>query len=1090
MNQHKFSVINLKTDNLVNPLGIDSEKPYFSWVISDNTVRGQMQTAYRITVALSATDLENGKFVWDSGKICSDETTYIEYAGEELKASTRYFWCVESFGKDGASAVSDVAFFETGLMDSGWSDAKWITKQDKLYDGYFENTTFTIDLDFKILQNTASFIFGSKGTPDFLMWQISNSRNQGAGTYFIPQARIDSAWNTYKKMTLAEDKTFATDEFVHMTIDVKDGVINTYFNGELFDTIERDPVKLGYIGFRKPWDEQMLFDNIVIKDEHGSVIYSEDFSGDTADGFNELSIKDGCASLTGSESYVILRFGHVKHESASMFRKEFATATGKTVAKARLYMTSAGLYKTFINGETVTDSRLNPGMTAYDDHMMYQTFDVTELIRNGENAIGAYLGHGWWDRALRGFGSRLYIYAKLLIEYTDGTSQAIVTDDSWKVFRYGPILDDNLFNGFKFDGLREEALEGWNKPGFDDSEWEQIMISAPNAIVSNKHIPEIISQNIPLIRNTITLDAVSMTEPKKGVYVYDFGQNVAGVVRITAKGKRGTTLKLRHAEILNQENFVGGDDEPGMIFTKNLPRAEATDTYVFKGNPEGETFEPYFTYHGFRYLEVTGVDEPVALENVKALLIMSDLEQTSTFNSSNPLVNQLYSNSLWSARDNFLSVPTDCPQRGERFGWTGDARIFCRTGSYMMDVNAFYQKYCMDMRDTSTNNRIIADVAPASVGEGWYGMGNRKGATNGFGDAIAIVPYEIYKQYGNIEIIKENYETMCNWMDYLISTSTDFVRDESWTGDWMCVNEPKSPVAVTDTAYCAYTAHLISEMAGILGKDEDVEKYADIYNSYREAWRKNFLEDDGCTTKCGTQTSYVLGIRFGLFNEDEIPGAAKNLVKNIEGWDWHITTGFLGYSFLNGVLSETGHSDTAYKLLEQTSYPSSLYSVTLGATTIWESWYVMKHLEDGLISINDESQNHFSYGAVSEWLFRYMLGIERDDKNSNSFKHFILKPELGGSFTYANGSYNSIRGKIESGWTLDKETGKFTYSAVIPANTTATLYLPVKDENTAVYESGNDALAAEGVEFVGCCDGHKIYRLVSGSYEFATTVNI
>lgn len=1090
-NASTAKIENLKTDNLSNPVGIDSEAPLFSWNLADTLTRGQKQTAYRITVAESEEKLKNGEYVWDSGEVASDETANVAYSGDALSASTEYFWRTEIKDKDGKTAVSETASFETGLMSSGWSGAQWIAKTDPVYDGFYEITDFTIDLDFKIVKNTASFVFGALNTGDLYMWQISNSTNVGADTYFRPHKCTGGSWSNYSNLKIASGKTWGTDSFVHMTIKADGGTLNTYFDGTLFDTHTQPSFKLGYIGFRKPGDEEMLFDNIVVKDKDGKVIYSEDFSVGDDGGFDGIAVTDGAADLTGTENAgVILKYGEKKTESSPMFRKEFTVDAGKKVEKARLYITSAGIYRAFINGENVTDSYLNPGMTAYDDHIMYQTYDITDILQSGNNAIGVYLGHGWWDRALRGFGTRLHIYAKILVQYDDGTSETVVTDSSWKFYRYGPIEDDDIFNGFKFNAVTEEALDGWNKPNFDDSEWESVKISAANEIVSNKKTPEIIAQNIPLIRNTITLDAVSVTEPKKGVYVYDFGQNIAGVARITAIAPKGTKVTLRHAEVLNREKMTGSDDEPGMIFTANLPRADATDTYVFKGDPDGETFEPFFTYHGFRYLEITGLDEPIPLENVKALLIMSDLEQTSEFTSSNALVNRLYLNSLWSARDNFMSVPTDCPQRGERFGWTGDAQIFARTGSYMMDVNAFYQKYCMDMRDTSTNNRIIADVSPASVGNGWYGQGDRKGATNGWGDAIVIIPYQMYKQYGNRRILEENYETMCNWMEYLVSTSTDYIRDESWTGDWLCVTEPKSPIALTDTAFCAYSASLISEIAEILGKTDDAEKYDEIYRNYRKAWRENFLEADGCTTKCGTQTSYVLGIKFGLFDEDELDGAAENLVKNIKSQNWHLTTGFLGLSYLNPTLSDMGYTEAAYRLLEQTEYPSWLYSVTTGATSIWESWYVMRVYDDGSSSINEESHNHFSYGAVSEWLFRDVLGIERDDENSNSFKHFLLKPEFGGTFTYANGSYNSIRGKIESGWKLDKTTGKFTYKAVVPANTTATLYLPSASADSAVYESGISADKAEGVKFTEYKNGYAVYELESGSYEFVSTADV
>lgn len=1087
-----LQISGMQTDHLTNPVGIDSPAPVFSWYIEDPSVRGQKQTAYRITVSESEAQLDGGSYVWDSGYVESDRTLEIPYAGEALNPSTRYYWQVTVKDKDGISVTSPKAWFETGLMDSGWSGAEWIGKPALRSDAYYDVTSFTIDFDYTIETDAASILFGATGEGDFYMWQIS-AFDWHPELRLRPHRCVSGGFKELTGANLLPDKSSVGTK-QHMTIEVNDGTIKTYLEGELKDTRTYETFELGYVGFRRASPESFSADNIVVKDGDGNILLDVNFDDGNAAGFEQSAVKNGelnfDSDVTGA---IFLRqsSGEEIPESAPMLRKEFTLDKSKQVKNARLYITSAGLYKAYINGSEVTDSVLNPGMTAYDDTIMYQTYDVTSLLNAGQNAIGAYLGHGWFNRALRNFGPELYLYAKLLVQYQDGTSETIVTDSSWKYFRYGPILDDDLFNGFKYDATIEKELDGWTEPGYDDSEWEQSASTTPDRIVSNGKTPNIIAQNIPLIRKTVELEALSVSEPKDGVYVYDFGQNIAGVVRVTASAPEGTAMKLRHAEILNMENMIGADDDPGMIFTANLPRAEATDTYVFRGDGGPETFEPFFTYHGFRYLEITGLDEPVPIEDVKALLIMSDLEQTSTFDSSNPLVNRLYLNALWSARDNFMSVPTDCPQRGERFGWTGDAQIFARTGSYLMDVNAFYQKYCLDMRDTSTDNRIIADVSPASAGNGWYGQGDRKGATNGWGDAIVIIPYQMYKQYGNTAILEENYQTMCNWMDYLVSTSTDYIRDESWTGDWLPVNEAKSPIALTDTAFCAYSAKLLSEIAEILGKPEDAAEYEQLYANYRSAWQENFLESDGGTTKCGTQTSYVLGINFGLFDEDKIPLAAENLVKNIKNQGWHLTTGFLGLSYLNPVLSDTGYGDVAYRLLEQEEYPSWLYSVTTGSTTIWESWYAFRLFEDGSSQMTEQSLNHFSYGAVAEWLYRYMLGIERDDSSPESvaFKHFYLKPEFGGSFTYASGSYKSVRGTIESGWTLDKDSGAFTYDALVPANTGATLYLPVLDEGTAVLESGTVAEDSPGVTFVGYENGFNVYNLESGSYSFSTTVD-
>ena len=1086
-----MKVVDMKTDHMTNPIGIDSEKPLFSWALDDDAVRGQVQKAYRICLAESSDKLNSGNYVWDSGKVLSDNTIDIEYGGSALKASTRYFWNVTVWDKNSVTSVSPTAYFETGLMNDGWSGAQWIGRSETRKDGYFEFTDFTLDIDLKIVNNAASVLFGTENENNAYMWQISKTASLGGGAYYRPHKCTDGKWKVLANIQVSPSSDYASD-YVHMTVAVKGGTAVTTLGGTVIDTRSLGSFNMGYFGFRKPADEKAQFDNIVLKDGSGKVVYSEDFEDGTADGFTDVTVTNGYADLTANKTITPIRYGNTKPESAPMLRREFTTQSGKTVASAKLYATSVGIYVMYINGKETTDSYFNPGRTNYDDTLMYQTFDVTNLVKNGGNAIGAYLGHGWMDRALHNYGTTMYLYAKLLITYTDGSTDVVVTDNNWRFYRNGPIIDDDMFNGFKYDATIEAELDGWTEAGFDDSDWDNVSVAAANKVINNGSVPAIVAQNIPLTRNTITLSAIAVTEPEKGVYIYDFGQNIAGVAKVTATAPKGTKMTLRHSEILNRENMQGATGIAGTLYTGNLPRAEATDTYIFRGDKGEETFSPNMTYHGFRYMEITGLSAPLPLEKVKALLIMTDLEQTGTFESSNDMVNQLYSNSLWSARDNFMSIPTDCPQRGERAGWTGDAQIFARTGAYMMDVNAFYQKYSRDMRDSAKDNRIVMDVAP-SLKAGGYQYGkpaqNRLEATNGWGDAIVIIPYQMYKQYGNKKILEENYELMCNWMDYLVDTSTDYVRDQSWTGDWLPVNETKTPIAVTDTAFCAYSASLIAEIAAILGKSADVTKYTNLYNNYRNAWQTNFLADDGCTTLCGTQTSYIVGLKFGLFDEDKVQGAAENLVKNIKKWEWHLTTGFLGLSYLNPVLSDAGYSDVAYKLLEQDSYPSWLYSVSTGATTIWETWDALRVFADGSSRVTAESYNHFSYGAVSEWMYRYMLGIERDDENSNSFRHFILKPEFGGSITYAKGSYNSPRGYIASGWELNKETGAFSYNATVPANTTATLYLPAADAKTLVSESGKPVAQADGVTFVGYSDGHMVYELESGSYSFAATVD-
>lgn len=1078
----------LTVSGLVDPVGLDDAQPLFSYRLRDEVTRGQFQTARRIVVSTDSTLADP---VWDSGEVASGETLNIPYEGAPLLPRTRYYWHVAVTDKDGKTSVSDTAFFETGLLNEGWSGAEWITLPDPKTDAYFDMASFTLDFDMKLVTDAATILFGAEDASNFLMWQFA-AYSWHAGLAVRPHTCTSGGYSCLATYKIDDSKTRMSD-FTHITLAVNEGVIDTYLDGVKVYSLTRAPFKLGYLGFRRTDNEAFAVDNLAVKDADGNTVFFADFDENNAD-FDKAVASGGVldfpSTLTGP---VFLRktLSTAEADSSPMFRKVFTVDPAKTVASARLYATACGVYDMQINGEAVTDSYLNPGSTAYDDHLLYQTFDVTELLRSGGNAVTATLGKGWFRGVLVTYGPKLALYAKLVVTYSDGSEQVTVTDGSWKAYRRGPLLYDHFYHGYRYDARREADIAGYTSAAFDDGAWERVGILAANRLISNGQTPAIIGQNLPLIKNTVVLDALSVTEPENGVYIYDLGQNIAGIVRIRAAAPAGTKMTVRYGELLNREGMSGATGAAGTLYTGNLTTAEATDFYIFRGDEAGEVFEPKLVYHGFRYIEITGLDAPPALEDVKGLLLMTDLEQTADFTSSDPLVDRLYQNAVWSARDNFLSIPTDCPQRAERYGWTGDAQIFARTGATMMDIDAFYRKYCMDMRDTAKAGRIIADVAPACPGSGWYGNSSHPEATNGWGDAIIIIPYQLYKQYGDTRVLEENYSIMCNWMDYLVETSDGFIRDQSWTGDWLPVDEPKSPVALTDTAFCAYSASLLAEIAGVLGHTADETRFAALYDNYRAAWQANFLADDGATTLCGTQTSYVLGLKFGLFDEDKRASAAQNLAANIRGRDYHLTTGFLGLSYLNPVLTENGYAGSAYRLLEQKNYPSWLYSVTTGSTTIWESWYALRVYEDGSSRASGESFNHFSYGAVAEWLYRTVLGIERDDTDPSAvaYKHFILQPTFGGSFTHAAGHYESPRGRIESAWTLDKDTGAFTYDATVPAGTTATLILPVADEETAVTESGLPAENADGVTFVRQDGKTRVYELASGDYHFETTAD-
>lgn len=986
-------------------------------------------------------------------------------------------------------------YFETGTIVDGalrivlYSGSPVFQKNS----AEVETPKFTIEMDFNIINTSFDFIFGAEDRTNFYMWQVHSSEQ--SKVMLRPHQSINDNVFSLDNVDLSHkypDASSVVGKWVHIKIDVDHGVVKTYLDGDLCDTRTLPAFDLGWVGFRALASTYSV-DNFIIR-ANGETVFSDDFNDPRSANFLGGSVSNGVYTTRG-ETAAFQAFGDI--DAAPMLRKEFHVA--KTVKSARLYATAAGIYEMFINGKRVGDSYLNPGSTQFEKHVLYQTYDVTDMLDVGANAIGGILGHGFYNGAHRNFGDELGLYAKLVITYTDNTSDILVTDESWKYTGQGPIIADDLFQGEKYDATRE--IDGWNLPGFDASSWYNAGVKNWNDMLGEGG--EIMSQNMPPIKSNITLHPIAMTEPEPGVYVYDFGQNFAGIPRVKACGTRGDKMRLRYAELITPEGIkhISGSDlssKPGNIMTDNLASASNLDIYTFKGNPDGEVFEPSLVYHGFRYLEISGIDEPLPLEDIEGLVLYSALDETSSFTSSDPLVNQLYSNVLWGQRSNFMSIPTDCPQRDERWGWTGDAQIFARTAAYNMNVLPFFRKYAMDMRDARHDNGIINVISPAT------GKGQKMDdfPTNGWGDAIIIIPWQMYMQYGDKQIIEENYDAMCAWIDILLDASKGYYDEASGTykegstltyirsrgnlGDWLSTGET-TPVNVTDTAYSAYVSGLLSKMAKITGRPDDAGKYADIAQRYKTAWQNEFLNADG-STKCGTQTSYVVGLQFDLFKPEHRKLAADRLAENIKKRGYHLTTGFLGNSYLTSALTEAGREDMAFILFEQTSAPSWMYSVLTGATTVWESWTALQiDQNDGTSTMDAKSYNHYAYGAVFEWVFKQVLGIERDenDLTKPAFKHILLQPTPGGGLTEVKGSYESIYGKITSHWTIT-DTG-MEYSATVPANTTATVYLPISDENDVVLESGREIAKAEGVTYKGSENGRAIYEVVSGSYRF--TVN-
>ena len=743
----------------------------------------------------------------------------------------------------------------------------------------------------------------------------------------------------------------------------------------------------------------------------------------------------------------------------------------KDIESATLYATARGIYEVTINGKKVGADFLAPGLSQYNKHHYYQTYDVTPLLTKQKNEFQVSLGEGWWsgDITYGGgnrnyFGDQLAFLARMEVKYADGSTQTVVTDpSSWKVTTDGPVVYASLFQGQVTDANRSLAGATWRpaeemvlEGHISDATFGQ---TAPRTDEYDNW--ELVQQTDPSPRVFTTLTAQEVTEVRPGVYVYDMGQNFAGIPSITLRGlKEGQQLRFRYAEVLYPDlpEYKGNE---GMLMLENIRGAMAQDLYVASGAIE-EVFEPHFTQHGYRYLEITGVDKAPALEDVKGLVISSVQSFTAHYESSNPLVNRLWENIKWSMLANFISIPTDCPQRNERMGWSGDLSVFSRTASYLSDVDAFLNRHTQAIRDVQMPDGRMPDVAPLG------------GAFGGllWGSAGITVPYECYRQYGDVAILEQNYEAMQRYMDLIaekyIEEGTGLMtqgnRRFGGLGDWLGPQNGQLDNTAIWDAYYIFDLQIMAEAAKALGRDADAEKYARLRADRKKEFVDRYLDKaTGRFDASGypptregrqihIQSSYVLPLAFGIIDDDALRNKVlDNLVRTIQhpgvtdnGIDcppYSLMTGFITTAWISKALSDNGRSDLAYRLLQQTTYPSWLYPVTQGATSIWERLdsYTKERGFGGNNSMN--SFNHYSFGAVGQWMMAYSLGIDRDP-DAPGFKHFILHPEADptGQMTWAKGWYDTPYGRISSSW---KRSGnKVEYAFTIPEGCTATLRIP------------------------------------------------
>jgi alpha-L-rhamnosidase len=747
---------------------------------------------------------------------------------------------------------------------------------------------------------------------------------------------------------------------------------------------------------------------------------------------------------------------HIDLSPAPFLRREFAVS--KAVARATISVTALGVYTLRLNGQAVSADHFAPGWADYRKRVPYQTYDVTSLVREGANALGAMLGDGWYagyigfENKRANYGPYPKLRAQLTLEYADGTKETVGTDSAWRGTLGGPILFSDMLMGENYDARLE--MPDWDTPSFDASGWAAVRVEA--ALVD---VP-LVAQIDPPVRLTEELPARSVTQPTPGSHLFDLGQNMVGWVRLKLEGAAGTVVQLRFGEILQPD---------GSLYVANLRAAKATDTYIMKGGGE-ETFEPHFTFHGFRYVEVTGYPGEPSLDAVTGCVLHSDTPKTGTFECDNALVNQLVQNIDWGQRGNFLSIPTDCPQRDERLGWMGDAQIFVRTAAGNRDVAAFFTKWMDDVVDAQSPEGGFPDVAPRLV--------DLSDGAPAWGDAGVIVPWTIYQVYGDTALLEKNYDAMASWIEYLHSVNPDHLwtkRRNNDFGDWLSI-AADTDKSVLATAYFAYDTSLMAQIASVLGRPEDAAKYTALFGEIKAAFNQAYVSEDG-RIQGDTQTAYVLALRFGLLPDALRPVAAQHLVADIEAKNWHLSTGFVGVGYLCPVLTDVGQADVAYRLLLNETFPSWGYSIKQGATTIWERWDGWTE-EKGFQDVGMNSFNHYSLGSVGEWLQRYVAGIDTDS-NAPGFAKISLRPHPSRRLPSVRASFDSLHGSIGSAYAWEGDTLK--WRVTVPANTTALISIPTADA-ASVREGDLPAAQAEGLRFVEYGEGRAVYEAGAGEY--------
>lgn len=1036
------TVGDLRVNALEEPLGIDTAPPALSWKLGADR-RGVTQQAYEVHVATSADGLGEPD-VWDSGKVTSDRSVGVRYGGPALAPRTDYVWAVRVWDDEGAvSAWSEPARFGTGLGREAWT-AEWIGAETPEIGP--EWTDYTIEFTASDIRAALGVYVRGENTENAYMWQISE-----AADALRPHVKRNGGYSVLPATPFPAGFDFGAEHDYAIT--VEGTTITTRVDGAVLD--QRTDATFagpGIVGFRTSGAETGLVHDVTVTSAGGEVLVDTDFpAGDRT--FAAGTVTSGGLRVDSAGSEAWLR----RDEPVPLLRKE--VELGDDVSRARIYASARGVYELRLNGERVGDAELAPGWTAYDKRIDYQAYDVTDQVRAGANVLGAEVAPGWYSGKVAMFGTDVYgrdnsVIAELVVDYADGTTEVVTTDGTW-VTTDGPTREADLLDGESYDARVAAEVAGWDEPGFDDQGWDPVVVrDEPTSVLE--------PQTAVDVRVTEELEtAERIDSPTDGVYLYDLGQNMVGHVRVTLQGEPGQTVRIRHGEVLNPD---------GTLYTANLRTAKATDYYTF-ATDQPETFEPSFTFHGFRYVEISGVDEAPDASDLVGVVVGTDGDLVSALDTSSDLVDQLQSNIVWGMRGNFLSIPTDTPARDERMGWTGDINVFARTAVYNMDSQSFLTKWLQDLRDTQRPNGSLPGVAPVVPGrfDGGY-------ESAGWMDAGVHVPWTLWQAYGDTDVIRENYDMMRRYVDFLAADSTNHIRSAGGYLDWLNLDDP-TPADVLDTAFVAKSTREFAQMAAAIGRDADAASYLDRYRAIRTAYQDAFISADG-TVKGDSQTAYILTLTNDLEPADRRDAVVDQFVQTLERRDYHLSTGFLGVDGLLPALTKAGRTDIAYRLLQHEDYPSWGYEIGWGATTIWERWNSIN--PDGTFNdVGMNSFNHYAYGAVGEWMYGTMAGVSAAEPG---YKRILVAPEPGEGIDSVDFTHETPYGEVRSAWSTTGEG--LALDVTVPANTTAEVRIPA-GSRWAVTEGGTPVVDAEDVTYLRDEDGDVVLEVGSGDYAFA-----